>query len=143
MRINTRIQTAEFEQSDEYAALAQGDSAGAIVTFVGRVRAFAGGAPLWLEHYPGMTDAVLEALAQTALTRFDLHAVRLVHRVGELAPGAPIVFVGTSARHRSAAFAGTEFLIDRLKTEAPFWKREGEHWVEAKETDAAAGARWQ
>lgn len=140
--IHIAVQTADFHQADEYHALAQGASAGAVVTFVGRVRAFDGAAPLHLEHYPGMTERVLRELAEAASERFELLATRIIHRVGSLPPGEQIVFVGTAAAHRAAAFAATEFLIDRLKTEAPFWKREGAQWVEAQGRDQERSDRW-
>lgn len=100
-----------------------------------------------LEHYPGMTEKALTAIAERAARRWDLDAISILHRVGTLAPGDPIVFVGVASRHRSAAFRACEFLIDYLKTQAPFWKKEcgavGERWVAARDTDRQAEERWR
>lgn len=136
------VQNDDFCQQEHYSALAEGASAGAIVTFVGRVRAFAGGQNLWLEHYPGMTEKLLQQRVDHAAQRWPLLAVRIVHRVGSLPPGAQIVLVGVSAAHRHDAFQACEYLMDFLKTEAPFWKREGDTWVEAKASDRAAADAW-
>jgi molybdopterin synthase catalytic subunit len=99
-----------------------------------------------LEHFPGMTERQLTNIVEDAQTRWALSGVTVIHRVGELAPGDQIVCVITAASHRQAAFEAGEFLMDYLKTRAPFWKRErresGEHWVEARESDASAAARW-
>lgn len=140
-----RIQQEDFDQGEHYRALAAGDKAGAVVTFVGRVRAFANEAEqnLWLEHYAGMTEKVLDHIIAQACTRWELLAVRIVHRIGELPPGAQIVFVGVSAKHRHVAFHACEFLMDFLKTEVPFWKREGKRWLEAKASDQAAADSWR
>lgn len=138
-----RIQTDDFDQGEEYRQLASGRDTGAVVTFVGRVRAFSNGdAALSLEHYPGMTEKVLNNIAAQAQERWETHHTRIVHRVGNLQPGEQIVFVGVSAAHRHAAFAACEFIMDFLKTEAPFWKKEGGRWVEAKESDARAAEAW-
>lgn len=139
-----RIQTNDFDQGAEYRRLAQGCDAGAVVTFVGRVRDFSGGADetLWLEHYAGMTEKVLQELVSQAQQRWDLLDVTVIHRIGQLQPGDQIVLVGVSASHRKAAFAACEYLMDFLKTEAPFWKREGATWVEAKASDQAAADAW-
>ena len=127
----------------EIALLEQG---GAVATFTGLVRADDGVSTLELEHYPGATEAVLERLAQEATVRWSLTAATIVHRVGPIAPGERIVFVGTCSAHRAAALEACAYLIDRLKTDAPFWKREvvaGEgRWVEARDSDDAAAARW-
>lgn len=119
---------------------------GALATFTGIVRADDGIDQLYLEHYPGMTEAALETLATEAQARWSLLGTVLIHRVGVLAPGDPIVFVATCAAHRAAALEACTYLIDRLKTDAPFWKRERRagqaNWVEARSSDDQAAARW-
>jgi molybdopterin synthase catalytic subunit len=145
-----RIQTADFDLSTEVAALRADDGGvGAIASFVGTVRDRSDGqgvSRMELEHYPGMTEAAIEAMIDEALRRFDLRAARVVHRVGELAVGDQIVLVAVTSAHRAAAFQGCEFLMDYLKTQAPFWKKEttpeGARWVDAREADDAALARW-
>ena len=121
--------------------------AGAVATFVGRVRGDGGVDLLELEHYPGVTERALTALAQEAAARWSLAAVVIVHRVGPMRPGERIVLVGTAAAHRGAALDACAFLIDRLKTDAPFWKRERRgadaRWVDARAGDEAAAARWR
>lgn len=121
--------------------------AGGIASFTGLVRADDGVTALELEHYPGATEAALTALATQARDRWALLAVVIVHRVGRMAPGDRVVFVGTAAAHRAPALDACAFLIDRLKTDAPFWKREvladGARWVEARAGDDAAAARWR
>ncbi len=146
------IQTGDFDLSAEIAALRADDhGTGAVVSFVGTVRDRDGASPgvisaLELEHYPGMTEQAIERMIDEAVGRFELRAVRVVHRVGPLAPGDQIVLVAVTAAHRGAAFQGCEFLIDYLKTQAPFWKKEttplGGHWVDARSADDAALARW-
>ena len=120
--------------------------AGALATFVGSVRADDGVTGLELEHYPGATERALEAVADQAIARWTLGAATIVHRVGPMAPGDPIVFVAAAAPHRQAALEACAFMIDRLKTEAPFWKRERRgadtRWVDARGSDHAAAARW-
>ena len=120
--------------------------AGGVASFTGLVRADDGVTALELEHYPGATEAALTALATQARDRWALLAVVIVHRVGRMVPSDRVVFVGTAAAHRQPALDACAFLIDRLKTEAPFWKREvlpqGARWVEARATDDAAAARW-
>lgn len=127
--------------------LIEADGAGAIATFTGLVRADDGVGRLELEHYPGATEAALLVLAEQAQARWPLLSATIVHRVGVMRPGERIVFVGVSAPHRSAALEACAFLIDRLKTDAPFWKREtrGERasWVEPRGSDDAAAARWK
>ena len=131
-------------------ALAEAASAGAVATFTGLVRADASNGGdvelLELEHYPGVTEAALRALAEEARTRWSLLGASVVHRVGPMRPGERIVFVATAAPHRAAALDACAFLIDRLKTGAPFWKREtrggAARWVEARDSDDAAAARW-
>lgn len=139
-----QVQTDDFDQGAEYHELAQGSDAGAVVTFVGRVRDFAGSdQSMWLEHYPDMTEKVLAELVERARHNWPLIRVTIIHRIGHLAPGDQIVFVGVSSAHRKAAFAASEFLMDFLKTQAPFWKREGDRWVEAKDSDQAAADAWR
>ncbi len=148
-----RIQTEDFDLSAECAALRAGDGGvGAVVSFVGTVRGGEGqpGADaislMELEHYPGMTEAAIEAMIDEAHRRFDIRAARVIHRVGPLAPLAQIVGVFVSSRHRGQGFQACEFLMDYLKTQAPFWKKEhgpdGARWVDAREVDDAALARW-
>ena len=126
---------------------AEAAGAGAVATFTGLVRADDGVGTLELEHYPGATEAALCVVAETAVARWGLQAATIVHRVGPMAPGERIVFVAATAPHRGAALEACAYLIDRLKTDAPFWKREtrggAASWVEARETDAAAAERWE
>ncbi|SFM87933.1 molybdopterin synthase catalytic subunit [Izhakiella capsodis] len=149
--MNTRIRIGEapFSLADEYSWLSQNAQDGAIVTFTGKVRNHNLGdsvAALTLEHYPGMTEKVLDELVVEARSRWPLQRALIIHRVGALCPGDDIVLVGISAAHRSAAFAATEFIMDTLKTRAPFWKREtteqGNRWVEARDSDHQAAQRW-
>jgi molybdopterin synthase catalytic subunit len=135
----------------EAARLALGRSdVGAVVTFTGLVRGETGGKPLvamTLEHYPGMTEAELTRIGAEAAARWRLIGWRIVHRVGRLEPGETIVLVATASAHRRDAFAAAEFLMDYLKTRAPFWKKEetadgAARWVEARDSDDAAAARW-
>jgi len=120
--------------------------AGGVASFTGLVRGDDGVETLELEHYPGVTQAALTRLAEEAAARWDLLGARIVHRVGAMVPGDTVVFVGTAARHRGAALDACAFLIDRLKTDAPFWKREtraeGARWVEQRHGDQEAAARW-
>ena len=122
------------------------EQGGAVATFTGLVRADDGVATLELEHYPGATEAALTRLAEDATARWSLTAAAIVHRVGPMTPGERIVFVGTCSAHRAAALESCAFLIDRLKTNAPFWKRETvegtSRWVEARAADKDAAARW-
>ena len=144
------VQEADFDVSQLQAQLL-GDSgaAGALASFVGLVRA--GGtdpiACMELEHYPGMTESSIQAIIDQARTRWELLSARVIHRVGSLQPGEQIVYVGVSSAHRGNAFAACEFIMDYLKTRAPFWKKEitaaGAQWVEARESDSAAAQRWQ
>ena len=121
-------------------------SSGAVASFIGRVRAEPGLQALRLEHYPGMTEAEIARAVAEAVQRWPLPGVAIIHRIGELKPGEAIVLVAAAADHRRAAFTACEFLIDHLKTKAPFWKEErlasGLHWVEAKASDDEAAARW-
>lgn len=146
-----RVQAEDFDVSREIAALTSGRTdIGAIVTFTGTVRGEAKGRPIvsmTLEHYPGMTEAELERVETEARGRWPLDASLIIHRYGELKPGDNIVLVITASRHRHAAFEAAEFLMDYLKSRAPFWKKETTsdgtgHWVDARETDEAALARW-
>jgi len=144
------IREGDFDLAAEVASLRQGDGGvGAVVAFVGTVRDRNDGvevATLELEHYPGMTEAAIEAMVDEATRRFEVRAVRVVHRVGVLAPLAQIVLVAVTAAHRGQAFQACEFLMDYLKTQAPFWKKEagsdGVRWVDARVADDAALARW-
>ena len=138
--IATRVQSAPFDLAVEAAALTAGRTdIGAVVTFTGLVRDVA----LSLEHYPGMTERQLAAVAAEAQARWPLLGGTVIHRYGDLAPGDPIVLVAVAAAHRSEAFEAASFLMDWLKTRAPFWKREGGgDWVAAKASDNAAAARW-
>jgi molybdopterin synthase catalytic subunit len=145
-----QIQTEPFDIRAEQEALCRDNRRiGALVTFVGLMRdlnAGVGVSRMTLEHYPGMTEKALAALAAEATERWELEGLRIVHRVGTLEPLDPIVFVGVISQHRGEAFRACEFLIDALKTRAPFWKKEitdaGERWVEARETDEEAARRW-
>ena len=142
------VQPAPFDAGAEIAALTRGrDDTGAVVCFTGRVRGDGGVLAIELEHYPGMTEKALTAIAAEAARRWPLTGVRIVHRVGRLAVGEDIVLAAAASAHRRAAFEACEFLMDWLKTRAPFWKREftagGACWVEAKASDEAAAARWR
>ncbi len=146
------VQAQAFDVALELSAVQQGDAGvGAVVSFLGTVRDFApdGGAGLLaleLEHYPGMTERSLETLVAQARQRFDIRGVSLTHRVGRLALGEGIVLLVVASAHRGEAFAACEFMMDHLKTQAPFWKKEhgaqGEAWVKARASDEAAVARW-
>nr|WP_092013500.1 molybdopterin synthase catalytic subunit MoaE [Marinobacter daqiaonensis] len=141
----------DFDPAEEYAHLrTSGSGTGAIATFTGLVRDsgdLSGVTGLYLEHYPGMTEQVITGLIHQARERWDLHRVRIIHRVGSLRLTDQIVFVGVSSAHRSDAFAACQFLMDTLKTSVPFWKKEltdsGEHWVEQKASDRQSGERWE
>ncbi len=149
--MSVSVEEKDFDISAEINALTLGNTGiGAVATFIGKVRGEAHGNKLQsmtLEHYPGMTEAELSDIEQEAVMRFHLSASRIVHRIGPLQPGENIVLVITCAAHRSDAFAACEFLMDYLKTRAPFWKKEtgvtGEgRWVDARECDEAALTRW-
>ena len=143
--IRVSIDEAPIELGVEIAALEE-RGAGGVATFTGVVRGDDGVTALELEHYPGMTEQALIALAETATMRWSLLGVTMVHRVGVMVPGDRIVFIGTAAEHRREALEACAYLIDRLKTDAPFWKRETRgddaRWVEARDSDAAAAERW-
>lgn len=147
------VQNADFDLAAEYAALRQHNrQIGAIATFTGLVREFEANtaeplSSLELEHYPGMTEKLIAEIVQQAAQRWPLHAVTVIHRVGELQPADQIVLVGVAASHRDAAFSAAEWVMDFLKTRATFWKRVTENgsarWVEAKESDQRAADRWE
>ena len=144
------IREADFDLSTEVTALREGNAGvGAVVAFVGTVREHGSGRPLSgmeLEHYSGMTESAIEAMIDAALQRFDIRAARVVHRVGLLQAGDQIVLVAVTSAHRAQAFQACEFLMDYLKTQAPFWKKElgadGARWVDARSGDDAALERW-
>ena len=144
------VSEADFDPASEYTRLRDsGAGTGAVATFTGLVRDsgdLSGVTGLYLEHYPGMTEQVIEDLIRQARERWNLRAVRVIHRVGTLKLTDQIVFVGVASAHREDAFAACQFLMDILKTSAPFWKKElteeGEHWVDQKETDVQLGDRW-
>ncbi|MBI1180882.1 MAG: molybdopterin synthase catalytic subunit MoaE [Alphaproteobacteria bacterium] len=146
-----RVQADDFDVGAEIAALTAGNThIGGVVTFTGLVRDFAGNTAvgtMTLEHYPGMTERMLGEIEAEARRRWPLDASLIVHRHGPLAPGDRIVLVITASAHRQAAFEAAEFLVDWLKTKAPFWKREsgprGDRWVDARAADDDAAARWQ
>ena len=155
MATRVLIQTADFDVSAEIDALrAQDLRVGAVCSFIGTVRdtrAWTGQAQdevqaMELEHYPGMTEKSIEAMIDEAHKRFDFYAARVVHRVGRLLPADQIVLVAVTSAHRGESFKACEFLMDYLKTQAPFWKKEqtpeGAHWVDARVSDDAALARW-
>ncbi|RMC37467.1 molybdenum cofactor biosynthesis protein MoaE [Paracoccus alkanivorans] len=144
--MNARVQSAPFDLAAEMRGF--GEGAGAVVTFCGIVRDDSGRmTALEIEHYPGMTERALNDYGQEAAGRFDLTDWRIIHRYGHLAVGEQIMMVATAARHRRAAFDAADYLMDWLKSRAPFWKREIAHdgsgeWVEAKTSDEEALARW-
>lgn len=145
-----RVQTEDFDLGEEVARLRRDDARiGAVVAFVGTVRDLNDGskvAAMELEHYPGMTEKSLEDIAAQARERWPLYGTLVIHRVGPLLPLDQIVLVACSAAHRGDAFAACEFIMDYLKTDAPFWKKEdtpeGARWVDARSTDDSAKARW-
>ena len=150
-RARVSIQTQDFDLTAEVDALRAGDGGvGAVATFTGTVRDRTGGGPsisaMELEHYPGMTESAIEAMIDQAFARFDIRGARVVHRVGVLQPLAQIVLVAVTSAHRGQAFQACEFLMDYLKTQAPFWKKEttpeGARWVDARVADDVALARW-
>jgi molybdopterin synthase catalytic subunit len=144
------IRPEDFDLGAEVAALRAGDGGvGAVVAFVGTVRDASEGRGIRgmeLEHYPGMTEQAIESMIDAALQRFDIRGVRVVHRVGALGPADQIVLVAVTSAHRGQAFQACEFLMDYLKTQAPFWKKEatdaGARWVDARSGDDAALERW-
>ena len=150
LRPRVSIRSDDFDLSTEIDALRAGDGGiGAIVSFVGTVREASQGqavSAMELEHYPGMTEKAIEAMIDEALRRFDIRGVRVIHRVGPLQVQDQIVLVAVTSAHRGESFRACEFLMDYLKTQAPFWKKEstpeGERWVDARVADDAALARW-
>jgi molybdopterin synthase catalytic subunit len=148
--VTIRIQESDFDVSREIASLTDGrNDIGAVVSFTGICRGSeddAEIAALTLEHYPGMAEAEIARHAETAMARWPVTGIRVVHRVGRITPGENIVLVVTASKHRQAAFEAAEFLMDYLKANAPFWKRvdspDGASWVEAHDHDDAAAARW-
>ncbi|HKB55694.1 MAG TPA: molybdenum cofactor biosynthesis protein MoaE [Ramlibacter sp.] len=150
MQARVSIQTADFDLSQEVAALRMHDGrVGAVCAFVGTVRDRSDGAcvsSMELEHYPGMTEKAIDSMVDEAHRRFDIYAVRVIHRIGLLQPLDQIVMVAVTSAHRSESFRACEFLMDYLKTQAPFWKKEqtpdGARWVDARIGDDAALARW-
>ena len=153
------VQTEDFDVEAEYAALRhRASDAGAIVLFTGLVREFYNTTSnyledsdktqrLFLEHYPGMTEKQVESISQQASKRWPLLGVRIIHRIGELYPGDQIVLVATASRHRQAAFESADFIMDFLKSRAPFWKKQTSlsesRWIESRISDTDALKRWQ
>jgi molybdopterin synthase catalytic subunit len=146
-----RVQTADFDVSHELAALRAGDPrVGAVAVFIGTVRDVNQAsevATLTLEHYPGMTEKALGSIVDEAKSRWDILDALVIHRVGEMKPTDQIVLVAVTGAHRGEAFAACEFIMDYLKTRAPFWKKEetpsGPRWVDARASDDGAAARWE
>ena len=145
-----RVQTEDFDIAREIEGLRGGDArVGAVASFIGLVRDVNEATAvrtLTLEHYPAMTQKAIVQIVDEAKSRWKIHDALVIHRVGELKPGDQIVLVAVSGAHRGDAFAACEFIMDYLKTRAPFWKKEhtptGEHWVEARDSDDEAAARW-
>ena len=149
--MTVRVQQADFDLNAELTALRAGDArVGALASFVGLVRDVSHGtgvSEMTLEHYPGMTEKALADIVAEARARWDIYATLVIHRVGPLKPCDQIVLVAVTSAHRGEAFAACEFIMEDLKTRAPFWKREvtaeGVRWVDARESDESAAARWQ
>lgn len=141
-----RVQTDDFDLGAEASALSGAGDTGAVVTFTGVVRGSDDVDAMTLEHYPGMTEAALAEIEAEAQARWPLTGSLIIHRVGRLLPGEQIMMVAAASRHRKAAFEAAEFLMDYLKTRAPFWKKEevggAARWVDAREVDDEAAARW-
>lgn len=145
------IQEGDFDVGEEYKALVNNDtSAGAVVTFVGRVRDLnlaRNVQGLHIEHYPGMTEKSLQAIVEEARLRWNILRFKIIHRIGDLHLGDNIVFVGVTSAHREDAFSAADFLMDYLKTRAPFWKKEltdqGSVWIESQDKDVIAAKRWE
>lgn len=148
--MTVRVQEADFDIGAELAALRAGDARiGALASFMGLVRDIndgAGVSEMTLEHYPGMTEKALEEIVAEAQSRWDIYGALVIHRVGPLKPCDQIVLVAVTSAHRGEAFAACEFIMDFLKTSAPFWKREttpdGARWVDARDSDNSAAERW-
>ncbi|MGX5915387.1 molybdopterin synthase catalytic subunit MoaE [Aliidiomarina sp. Khilg15.8] len=149
MTLRIEVQESDFDLAAEYERLRRNESYGAVVTFTGLVRELKDDqlTSMYLEHYPGMTEQVLQDIAQLATDRWSIGDVTIIHRVGELQLNDQIVLVAVSSAHRVDAFAAAQFIMDFLKTKAPFWKKEStaarEHWVDAKASDDQASSRWQ
>ena len=133
------VQREDFDLGLEVKALSKDPKIGAVASFVGVVREVA----MTLEHYPGMTEKALQKIVDEARTRWQVLDCTVIHRFGELVPGDPIVMVAVASAHRGDAFAACEFIMDYLKTRAPFWKKEAGGWVEARASDDQAAERWQ
>jgi molybdopterin synthase catalytic subunit len=147
MRSRIVIQKIPFDLNAEVAALAAGGAVGAVASFTGHVRAEDGLTSLTLEHYPGMTEAEIARMAADAAARWPLTGITVIHRVGDLKPGDAILLVAAASGHRADAFLACKFLMDYLKTRAPFWKQETRHgqtrWMESRASDDAAMGRWR
>ena len=151
MSLSIQVQAEPFDPAVETRKVHAGNpGVGGVVSFIGLMRDLNEGdhvATMTLEHYPGMTEKALKRIVEEAAQRWQVQAIRVVHRVGELCPEDPIVLVAVASRHRGEAFRACEFVIDYLKNRAPFWKKErtaaGERWVDARESDLAAEARWR
>lgn len=149
--IHVRVQSEPLDPNVEVDRLrAENPAIGAVVSFIGLMRDInqeEAVERLYLEHYPGMTEKALQRIAEEAVSRWGLEGCRVVHRVGEMHPTDPIVVVAVASRHRKEAFLGCEYVIDYLKTQAPFWKKEvingGERWVDARVSDAEAERKWK
>ncbi len=149
--MSVRVQTADFDLGEEILNLRRGNpKIGAVASFVGLVRDLSEGtavSAMTLEHYPGMTEKALEEIAAEAKRRWELYDALVIHRVGLLLPADQIVLVAAGSAHRQEAFAACEFIMDYLKTRAPFWKKEetpdGARWVDARESDDEAALRWR
>jgi molybdopterin synthase catalytic subunit len=150
-RLSVSVQAADFDFKHEHAQLVLGDKGvGAVVAFIGMVRDLNLAddvVALELEHYPGMTEKSLMRIAEQAAQRWSLQAARIVHRIGKMYPGDQIVMVLTASAHRGDAYEANQFMMDYLKTEAPFWKKEwtpeGPRWIEARDSDDHAAAKWK
>ena len=150
MRLSVSIQVEDFDVSQELAQLRANDArVGAVCSFVGTVRERNSGnaiSSMELEHYPGMTEKSITSMMEEAAKRFDIYGARVIHRIGLLHPQDQIVLVAVTSAHRGTSFQACEFLMDYLKTQAPFWKKEvtpeGSRWVDARESDDVALARW-
>ena len=150
MRLSVSIQVEDFDVSHELAQLRANDArVGAVCSFVGTVRERNSGnaiSSMELEHYPGMTEKSITSMMEEAAKRFDIYGARVIHRIGLLHPQDQIVLVAVTSAHRGSSFQACEFLMDYLKTQAPFWKKEvtpdGSRWVDARESDDVALARW-
>lgn len=150
METQIHIQTEPFDQNAIYRWLSEQNSVGATTIFVGKVREMNLGdavSGLYLEHYPAMIEKALNAIVEQARQRWELQRIAIIHRIGQLNTGDEIVLVGVSSAHRGDAYSANEFIMDYLKTQAPFWKREsthtGERWIEGRESDQQAVLKWQ